>query len=239
MMVLIRKTPPHAWLSLFKPMLSYFLHNPPISLQSSTFKRIGETGAIYPEPIEMTMSLPTEPLSWHKGRFLISTDKKLLSIPAINSAFDQDFLYWAQSMPDEVLQKVVDNSFCFGLFEIDNKDDASMPEYNASLTPPTIWKQNLKQIGFARLITDDVTFVYFTDLYVLPEYQGLGLGGWIIECIDEVLQELPYLRWIMLRTSSEKSQQSYETKLGMHVLKYGDASEGPVMMGRKGKANMA
>lgn len=133
-------------------------------------------------------------------------------------------------MPDEVLQKVVENSFCFGLFEIDNKDDAKTP---------TTQKQNLKQIGFARLITDNVTFVYFTDLYVLPEYQGLGLGGWIIECINQVSQELPYLRWIMLRTSSEKSQQSYEMKLGMHVLRYGDASEGPVMMGRKGKANMA
>lgn len=80
-----------------------------------------------------------------------------------------------------------------------------------------------------------VTFAYFTDLYVLPEYQGLGVGGWIIDCLAELLDEMPYLRWAMLRTSMEKSRDAYVKRLGMAVLKSGDIKEGPVMMGRKGR----
>ncbi|KAJ5819792.1 hypothetical protein N7474_005383 [Penicillium riverlandense] len=183
------------------------------------------------------MSLPAEPRSWYRKGFIVSTDKKLLSIPAINHAFDQKFMYWVRPVPDDILQKIVDNSFCFGLYElVDGKDSLSESNYYASEACTTLQTEDLTQVGFARLVTDNITFAYFTDLYVLPKYQGLGLGGWIIDCIEELLKDLPYLRWVILRTSLEKSQQSYEKRLGMAVLKSGDISEGPVMMGRKGKA---
>lgn len=175
------------------------------------------------------MSLPEEPRSWQKPGFLVSTDKSLLSIPAINHAFGLDIVYWTKPVPEGILQKIIENSFCFGLYEVTNKPD-SVANGHAEVKA-----DNLKQIGFARLVGDMVTFAYFTDLYVLPEYQGLKLGGWVIDCIGELLNEMPYLRWAMLRTSLEQSQIAYEKRLGMEVLQSGDVKKGPIMMGRRGK----
>ncbi|EXJ82601.1 hypothetical protein A1O3_06414 [Capronia epimyces CBS 606.96] len=52
-------------------------------------------------------------------------------------------------------------------------------------------------IGFARAITDRVTFFYLTDVYVAPEWQGQGLGGWLIRCVQELAEDMPYLRRTM------------------------------------------
>ncbi|PLB35392.1 uncharacterized protein BDW47DRAFT_110502 [Aspergillus candidus] len=164
------------------------------------------------------MSLPSDPATWSRDHFVISTDRSLLSLDAINNAFAQDFCYWSQPFPKDILQKIIDRSFCFGLY------DTSLPHH--------------KQIGFARLITDDVTFAYLTDLYVLPDYQGRGLGGWLIDAIDELLCPLPHLRWTMLRTASSKSKVSYQKKMDMHVLAPDPSGAGPVVMGRKGKGSM-
>ncbi|KAJ9605493.1 hypothetical protein H2200_010150 [Cladophialophora chaetospira] len=49
-------------------------------------------------------------------------------------------------------------------------------------------------IGFARLITDRVTFAYLTDVYTLPEWQGQGLGKWLISCVQDAVEDMPYLR---------------------------------------------
>lgn len=57
-------------------------------------------------------------------------------------------------------------------------------------------------IGFARVITDYVTFAYLTDVYVLPEWQGSGLGKWLIECVQGVFEGMPHLRRSMLVTGA-------------------------------------
>lgn len=58
----------------------------------------------------------------------------------------------------------------------------------------------------------------------------------MIDCIGEVVDQMPYLRWAMLRTSLEQSRVAYEKRLGMKVLLSGDIKDGPVMMGKKGVA---
>lgn len=168
------------------------------------------------------MSLPNKPLTWHRPGFQISTNKSLLSLDSINHAFSLDTVYWTNPVPTEILAKIVENSFCLGLYEVSNSSttDAENPK--------------LEQIGFARLVGDSITFAYFTDLYVLPQYQGLGLGGWVIDCIGEIVDQMPYLRWAMLRTSLEQSRVAYEKRLGMQVLLSGNVRDGPVMMGKRG-----
>ncbi|KAK2606194.1 hypothetical protein QQS21_003365 [Conoideocrella luteorostrata] len=188
------------------------------------------------------MSLPAEPRNWTREGYLISTDKSLLSLSRINAVFDQDFMYWTSAYPEDVLQRMIESSFCFGLYKNASADPsksdihvAAMSNVPGALTKP--WK--LEQVGFARLVTDNVTFAYLTDLFVLPECQGLGLGGWLIDCLDELIDPLPHLRWFMLRTSMPKSARSYESRLGMQILDTVDMSKGAVMMGKKGKANKA
>lgn len=173
------------------------------------------------EDIAMTLS---KPLSWSRDSYYISSDKNLLSLPAINAAFAQPWMYWTQSFPEATLQDLIDNSFCLGLY----KTSTDPVDVDSTRTATAG-----EQIGFSRLVTDNVTFAYLTDIYVLPEYQGLGLGTWLIECTDEVLRGMPVLRWAMLRTSGERSIERYKKRLGMDVLS-SDPIQGPAMMGRRG-----
>lgn len=182
------------------------------------------------------MALQTEPRHWVRDNFLISTNKNFLSIPAINHAFGQDFLYWANPMPEHVLQSIIDNCLSFGLYKSSHSFVSENENGSQSSALDEFSKGDLQQIGFSRLITDNVTFAYLTDVYVLPEYQGSGLGGWLIDCVDEVLNELPYLRWAMLRTAEKKSVESYKKRLGMSIIQSSDVSNGPVMMGKRGNA---
>lgn len=70
-------------------------------------------------------------------------------------------------------------------------------------------------VGFARLITDYVTFGYLTDVYVLPEYQGKGLGAWMMECLNKALEQWPELRRVVLFTGDAYAAKLYERTLGM------------------------
>jgi GNAT superfamily N-acetyltransferase/uncharacterized damage-inducible protein DinB len=93
-----------------------------------------------------------------RGDFLISTDPRLLDVPLIH-----DFLanrsYWAAGRPLEVVRRALNNSLCFGLH-----------------------KQG-RQVGFARVVTDQATFAWLCDVFVLEDYRGRGLSKWLIECV--------------------------------------------------------
>jgi len=45
--------------------------------------------------------------------------------------------------------------------------------------------KNSKQAGFARVVTDQATFAYICDVFVLPAYRGLGLSKWLMQTINE------------------------------------------------------
>lgn len=82
-----------------------------------------------------------------------------------------------------------------------------------------------RQIGLARLITDEVSFAYLTDVYVLEDFQGKGLGRWMIECLNESLDSWPHLRRSMLVTS-HRGPDFYKKIMGMNVVAAaGDASK--------------
>lgn len=80
-------------------------------------------------------------------------------------------------------------------------------------------KASPRQIGLARLITDELTIAYVTDVYILPEHQKKGLGGWLMECVNETLSSWPHLRRTLLVAS--EYGKLYEDKLGMKPLEQG------------------
>lgn len=96
--------------------------------------------------------------AFEKKGFYISTDKTLLDFEMIYQYLDKDS-YWANNIPPEVLKRAINNSLCFG-----------------------IYLQN-KQVGFARVITDNATFAYICDVFVLEAYRGQGLSKWLIQTI--------------------------------------------------------
>ncbi|KAI1757938.1 hypothetical protein F4782DRAFT_4242 [Xylaria castorea] len=135
------------------------------------------------------MVLEIEPRNWYRDEFLVSTEHRLLQVDAVRSAMSPELMWWAQAPPTDILRKALNNSLCFGLYELPQSTSQI-----AGQAGPT-------QIGLMRVITDDVTFAYLTDVYVLPEYQGKGLGRWMLACLDEVIKAWPHLRRLMFLTS--------------------------------------
>ena len=111
--------------------------------------------------------------SWREN-FLISTDKKRLQLNVIIS-YLQNESYWAKDRTEEIISKAIKNSLCFGLYEED------------------------QQVGFARLVTDCATFAYLCDVFILKNYQGRGLGKWLIETVTGYL-DAEGVGWTMLAT---------------------------------------
>ncbi|KAJ5790084.1 uncharacterized protein N7518_007095 [Penicillium psychrosexuale] len=154
------------------------------------------------------------PKTWTRDtnrEFFISTDPKLLSVKAVNAALNRDFIYWVnEPIPEEVLLQMLYGSLCFGVYRW------TQP-VNDSTTPSP---ENIEQIGLSHTITDGCTFAYLSDTYVLPEYQGQGLGKWLIGCVAETFskENMPYLRRIMLMTDDERTQAFYANILGVKVI---------------------
>ncbi len=89
--------------------------------------------------------------------FSISTDPARLDSVAIHAYLARS--YWAEEIPIEIVRRSLAGSLCFGLYQED------------------------RQIGLARVITDYATFAYLCDVYVLEEFQGQGLGRWLMETV--------------------------------------------------------
>jgi len=158
--------------------------------------------------IEINMSTPTE---WYRDQYLISISPSLLQPAAVNEAFKSDSIYWAKPIGEPLVKKMLEKSLCFGLYEL------------PSSTSSIAGKNGPRQIGLARLITDEVSFAYLTDVYVLDEFQGKGLGTWLIECVEAHVMKWPELRRIMLITSH--TNKLYEEKLGVKPFPQGVNNE--------------
>jgi GNAT superfamily N-acetyltransferase len=89
--------------------------------------------------------------------FLISTDPSLLDSNAVFGFLAE--AKWWMDLTNESLARALRNSLCFSLKEGD------------------------RQIGFARVITDFVTYAYLCDVYIVEERRGKGLGTWLIQSV--------------------------------------------------------
>ncbi|KAL4808056.1 hypothetical protein BDV18DRAFT_158174 [Aspergillus unguis] len=178
------------------------------------------------------MGLKT-PTSWTKHSnnqiFLLSTDKSLLSLDAINAAYGSDDMYWNTELPRDMLGNILDNSLCFGVYKVkpstlcNEQHSSSSSSSSSSASTQNMGQSSkkehleLEQVGFARLVTDTCTFAFLTDVYILPSYRANGLGVWLLDGINEVVHSMPRLRWFTLRTGSEKSVQCYQKQFGMEI----------------------
>ncbi|GAB4009458.1 GNAT family N-acetyltransferase [Spirosoma migulaei] len=107
-------------------------------------------------------------------KYTISTDKTKLNLEVIHRYLSQE-AYWCLNIPLEIVQQSIENSLCFGVY------------------------QGESQVGFARVVTDQATFGYLADVFVLPEHRGRGLSKQLIAFIMAYPQ-LQGLRRIMLVT---------------------------------------
>jgi GNAT superfamily N-acetyltransferase len=98
-------------------------------------------------------------IEYHRGNFTISTAKELLDIQIIQDYLAND-AYWAKGIPISIVEKSIENSLCFGVYD-----------------------QEREQVGFARVISDYATYAYISDVFILEAQRGKGLAKWLMECI--------------------------------------------------------
>ncbi len=96
-------------------------------------------------------------MRWTKGEFTVTDDLSQIDAGAVHSFLSRS--YWAKGRSRMVVELAMERSLSFGLLHRD-------------LT-----------VGFARVITDFAVMGTVEDVFVLPEYQGRGLGRWMMECV--------------------------------------------------------
>lgn len=112
-------------------------------------------------------------MEWTKDSFRITTDKSQIDIELVHQFLSGS--YWAAGIPLAVVKKSIEGSLCFSVFEGE------------------------KQIGFARVVSDQATFAYLADVFILEDYRGRGLSKWLMQAILEH-PDLQGLRRFMLAT---------------------------------------
>jgi GNAT superfamily N-acetyltransferase len=113
-----------------------------------------------------------------QGDYLVSTDPAKLDLAVIHQYLSKES-YWAQNIPVEIVQRSIENSFCFGLYH------------------------KGRQAGFCRLITDKATFAYLADVFILPEHRGKGLSKWMISFIQQHPDLQQLRRWMLVTKDAQ------------------------------------
>jgi GNAT superfamily N-acetyltransferase len=104
--------------------------------------------------------------------FVISTDKTKLDIAMIHHYLGKES-YWAKNIPVDIVRKSIEGSFCFGIYH------------------------HVKQVGFARVITDHATFGYLADVFIIENYRGKGLSKWMMKEIMLHPHLQGFRRWML------------------------------------------
>src|SRR5580692_1458189 len=124
----------------------------------------------------MTIDIPGKhPVGYraiYKNGCCISTDRTRLDLCAIHH-FLSTQSYWSLNIPFSRVEAAIAHSLNFGLY---NKE---------------------RQIGFARIISDFSTVAYLGDVYVLPEFRGLGLSKWLMQAIMDYPELQGLRRWVL------------------------------------------
>ena len=111
-------------------------------------------------------------MEWKRDGFTVSTEKERLDRGVIH-----EFLrgsYWANGIPREVVDRSIENSLCFGLYDGD------------------------ALVGFARVISDNATFGYLADVFVLESHRGRGLATWFMEVVMAHPDLRGIRRWMLV-----------------------------------------
>jgi len=93
------------------------------------------------------------------NEFLISDDKSRINVETVCEFLSRS--YWANQRPKDTVIKSIRNSACYGIYHED------------------------RQVGYARVVTDEATMYYLCDVFIDEEYRGKGLGKKLVEIIIE------------------------------------------------------
>lgn len=108
-----------------------------------------------------------------RGGLLLSTDRARIDIDGVLAMLHRS--HWGGAVTRLVLERSIANSVCIGIYD------------------------GARQLAFARAVTDLATYAYLTDVIVIEDARGRGLGSWMIEAIL-AHPDLQHLRRVALLT---------------------------------------
>ncbi len=143
---------------------------------------------IRPLPVDFDWEQPYFPEKsvWEeqRGDYLLSLDKERLQLDVI-----EDFLakrsYWAQGRSLDTIRLSIQNSVCFAIYH------------------------QGRQVAFARLVTDQITFAWLCDVYVDDEERGLGLGKWLVQAVCDYTDRQGIRRTLLATRDAHGLYQTY------------------------------
>jgi GNAT superfamily N-acetyltransferase len=108
---------------------------------------------------------------WTRGDYVVSTDRDRLDLDVIHGFLSRS--YWAHDRSVERIRHSIERSVPFGLYHEGT------------------------QVGFARVLTDEVVFAYLADVFVIEPHRGLGLGVWLVEVVLNHPDFARIRRWML------------------------------------------
>ena len=97
-------------------------------------------------------------MSGHASAIQVSTDPARLDRELVHAFLSRES-YWALGIAREVVDRAIDGSVPFGVYE------------------------GGAQVGFARAVTDGATFAWIADVFVVRSHRGRGLGRALVEAV--------------------------------------------------------
>lgn len=89
----------------------------------------------------------------------ISSDKGRLDRDTVHRFLSEE-AYWSRGVAREQVDRAIEHSICFGAYDEDGA-----------------------QVGFTRVVTDQATFAWVCDVFVLPQARGRGVGKALIAAV--------------------------------------------------------
>ncbi len=106
------------------------------------------------------------------GGYELDDDPERVDVDAVHD-YLANHSYWAEGRPRATVERLVrEAARVVGLYH------------------------GVRQVGFARAVSDGVAVTYLADVYVLPEHRGGGLG---VELVREMVENGPLAdrRWLL------------------------------------------
>lgn len=108
------------------------------------------------------------PMTEGAHNYFVSTQAPLIDSAWTLGALQQT--YFGQQRTGDQLAEQIRNSLCFGLFRRDYAE-TGFPSHRD------------RQVGFARVVTDGVSFGWLCDFVIDPVLRGRGLGHQLLQTI--------------------------------------------------------
>ncbi|KAK7426051.1 hypothetical protein QQZ08_007499 [Neonectria magnoliae] len=157
---------------------------------------------------DIVMQSEGEPRFWYRDNFFLTNDKSYLDPQVFNKYLDG--MWWSSALEETQLHKLLNNCLTMAVYAI--PQTAEDMKTNGISRPKDGSK--FEMVGFARVVTDYVTFAYLTDVFVVEEYQRRGLASWLMRSLKEIVNEWKDMRGLLLMTHDDAAARMYKRELG-------------------------